>query len=166
MVIFPPLFLHLPALVSLAAPLILSAMLQQAAQITTFLFVGRLDSTAMGAYALGNMLCNVTGYTLVYGMCTGLDTLIAQAFGAKHFHLMGLHAQRAILIISLCMIPVLVIWFQTAYILQHGLLINEGVAVMAGRWARLTSLGLWPTIIFEIMRRFLQVSSLLIVKFD
>jgi MATE family multidrug resistance protein len=147
---------HSRSLLALSVPLIASALLQQAAQIITFLFIGRLDATAMAASTLGNMLCNVSGYTLIYGMCTALDTLTSQAFGAKRYRLVGLHAQRAIAIMTLCSIPVLVVWMNTSAILQIGLQIEEHVADEAGRWAYITAYGLWPTIMFEVLRRFLQ----------
>ena len=54
-------------------------------------------------------------------MCAALDTLIAQAYGAQAYALMGLHAQRAILILTLFSIPVGGIWLSTSFILQHGL---------------------------------------------
>ncbi len=44
-------------------------------------------------------------------MLNALDTLVAQAYGAKMYSLMGLHTQRAI--VTLFTIPVIIIWTYT-----------------------------------------------------
>jgi multidrug resistance protein, MATE family len=74
---------------------------------------------------------------------------------------MGLHAQRAILILTLASFPVALIWSQTDPILRHALAIDPAVAAAAGRWSTLAIAGLWPTVMFEVLRKFLQAQKLL-----
>lgn len=69
---------------------------------------------------------------------------------------MGLHAQRAILILTLFSIPVSIIWACTDTILRVVLFIDKETADLAGVWARYIVFGLWPTLMFQILRRFLQ----------
>jgi multidrug resistance protein, MATE family len=69
---------------------------------------------------------------------------------------MGLHAQRAALILTLFSIPVSIIWVYTDTILKVVLFIDEETANLAGEWARYIVFGLWPTLMFQIQRRFLQ----------
>ena len=64
-----------------------------------------------------------------------MDTLIGQAYGAGAYRLMGLHAQRAMLILTLAAVPVAVIWSLTEPILRSGLAIDPVVAASAGRWS-------------------------------
>jgi Na+-driven multidrug efflux pump len=52
------------------------------------------------------IISNITGYSLAFGMCSALDTLISQAYGAKRYELMGLQAQRAAVILTLFSIPI------------------------------------------------------------
>lgn len=103
------------------------------------------------------MFCAITGYSLASGMCTALDTLVSQAFGAKLYKTMGLHCQRAIAILSVAFIFIVIIWCQTEYILQHLMGIDPEVSKLAGVWAKVLALGLWPQIVGEfILSRFLQ----------
>ena len=101
-------------------------------------------------------MCNVTGFSLAFGLCSALDTLVSQAYGAKLYRLMGLHSQRAIVIISVSAIPVTFLWMQTGYILEHILMIEKDTASLAGYWSETIAIGLWPSLVFEILRKFLQ----------
>ncbi len=74
---------------------------------------------------------------------------------------MGLHAQRAILILSLFSIPVSIIWSYTDKILLYCFLIDKETANLAGIWARYIVFGLWPTLMFQILRRYLQAAGII-----
>ncbi len=50
------LWLHLPALIDLSAPMIANALLSDVQNMITLAFVGRIGAKYMGAYVLGNML--------------------------------------------------------------------------------------------------------------
>lgn len=52
------------------------------------------------------------GFSLAYGLCSALDTLISQAYGAKAYRLTGLYAQRAAVILTLSSIPVAALWWE------------------------------------------------------
>jgi MATE family multidrug resistance protein len=137
-------------------PIICTALIQVLTQLITLGYIGRLDSAEyMGAVTLGNMVCNVTGYSLIFGLSTALDTLISQAYGAKMYSLMGLHAQRAIVILSLFTIPVVVMWTYTGEFLYYVLSIEYDTSMLAGQWARYIRYGIWPALVFDILRKFL-----------
>jgi MATE family multidrug resistance protein len=74
---------------------------------------------------------------------------------------MGLHTQRAIVILSLAAIPVALIWSQTENFLRTALAIDATTAAHAGRWATISILGLWPSTMFEVLRKFLQAQKLI-----
>lgn len=144
-------------LTDLSLPMIINALIQEAQYTSTMIFVGRLGQAKyLGAATLGNMLCNITGYSLAFGLCSALDTLIAQAYGAKAYSLVGLHAQRAAVIMSLFAIPVAVIWWETEWIIHNCLGIDKEISYFAGQWARWILLGLWPTLMFSVLRKLLQ----------
>jgi len=139
-----------------AFPIIVTALIQVLTSITTLGYIGRLNSAEyMGAVTLGNMVCNVSGFSLSYGLSTALDTLISQAYGARMYSLMGLHAQRAIVILSLCTIPVVVIWTYTGEFLFYVLAIDSETSMLAGQWAKYIRYGIWPALVFDILRKFL-----------
>lgn len=148
---------HFRKLTDLSLPMIVNALIQEAQYTSTMIFVGRLgEAKYLGAATLGNMLCNITGYSLAFGLCSALDTLIAQAYGAKAYYLMGLHAQRAAIIMTLFSIPVAVVWWETDWIIYNLMGIDKEIARLAGYWARWILLGLWPTLMFQVLRKLLQ----------
>jgi hypothetical protein len=59
-------------------------------------------------------------------------------------------------ILSLFAIPVASVWAQTEWILREALGIDAEVAALAGQWAWLLMVGLWPSLMYEILKRFLQ----------
>ena len=107
------------------------------------------------------MVCNITGYSLAIGMCSALDTLVSQAYGAKAYRLMGLHCQRAMVILSIASILVTYIWFQTEFILHHILLIDLETSTLSGKWTKVLAIGLWPSLMFEVLRKFLQCQQII-----
>ena len=146
----------------------------------TLVDIGRFTFPQIGpryldAAALANMTANLTGFTLCFGtvpiinpflfltyfrqlsgMCTAIDTLSSQAFGARFFHKVGLFAQRGALLLSLFTIPVAYIWLQTPFFLSY-LGIDEETADLSGVYVRILILGMWPAFMAEVSRRYLQV---------
>jgi multidrug resistance protein, MATE family len=150
-------FANFKSLTALSVPMIMNTVIQQAQFTSTIIIVGRLgEAKYLGAATLGNMMCNITGYSLGFGLCSALDTLIAQAYGAKEYKLMGLHAQRAAVIMTFFSIPVAIIWCVTHLIVHYVLRIDMEIAVLSGVWARWIVLGLWPTLMFQVLKKLLQ----------
>lgn len=124
---------HVKLLAELSIPMILNALIQEVHGATTMIFVGALGSAeSLGAATLGNMMCNITGYAAAYGMCSALDTLISQAYGASAYELMGLHAQRAMVILTILSIPIAAVWLVTDALLIHILHIDRNTSLLAG----------------------------------
>ncbi|PRQ37517.1 putative multi antimicrobial extrusion protein [Rosa chinensis] len=58
-------------------------------------------------------------YVVVWiGMGSALDTFCGQSYGAKQYHMLGVHMQRAMLVILLACIPLATIWFNAGHILK------------------------------------------------
>ena len=122
---------------SLAWPSGLSMVLRMGTMQTTMIVVGHMGTEELAAVALGNMWVAMVGMTLVYGGFSGLDTLASQAYGAKNYAMVGLWTQRMVTIIC-CLCPLIFLnwWFLTAPIMEM-LGIDEDVARMAQRFARI-----------------------------
>eukprot|EP00607_Mallomonas_marina_P008797 CAMPEP_0182418716 /NCGR_PEP_ID=MMETSP1167-20130531/3085_1 /TAXON_ID=2988 /ORGANISM="Mallomonas Sp, Strain CCMP3275" /LENGTH=522 /DNA_ID=CAMNT_0024593049 /DNA_START=341 /DNA_END=1909 /DNA_ORIENTATION=+ len=103
----------------------------------------------------------MTGYSIAIGSCSALDSLVSQAYGAKAYKLMGLHCQRAMVILSIAVMIAISIWCQTEFILHTILGIEKDTAKLAGLWAKHYAIGLWPAVMFEILRKFLQCQQLI-----
>lgn len=51
-------------------------------------------------------------------MASALDTLCGQSYGAKQYHMLGIHMQRSMVVQLVISIPVSVIWANTGHILK------------------------------------------------
>jgi len=155
-------FSHLNELCKMSIPMFATAIIQEISFFVTMLFVGHVGEGVMniGAATLGNMMCNFSGYSIAYGMCAALDTLCSQAYGAKSYLLVGLYCQRAMLILSICCVIFGSVWWNTSFILNYVLGIDKDTAELAGLWSRIMIIGLWPAIMFEVLRKFLQCQQL------
>ena len=68
--------------------------------------------------ALGNSIMNITGYLVMFGMGSALDTLAAQAYGAQSYKKVGVYLQRGILIHALGLLVVLALWLNLESVLN------------------------------------------------
>jgi MATE family multidrug resistance protein len=101
------------------------------------------EKLSLAAFGLANVLCNITGHCLLWGMGAGLDTLASQAWGAKEYKAIGLYGQRALLILTLLVnLPVVGIWWNATPILI-ALHQDPAVASKVASFARIRIAGLF-----------------------
>jgi MATE family, multidrug and toxin extrusion protein len=62
-------------LAALAGPVMGAYVLQMSLGLCNILFVGHIGQLELAAAALGNMYLNVTGYSVVVGLLSAMDTL-------------------------------------------------------------------------------------------
>ena len=62
--------------------------------IVNVISVGHLSTTALAGSALGALTSNVTGYSIVLGFLSTLDTLLPAAWTSPQPNLVGLWSQR------------------------------------------------------------------------
>ncbi|GJN37135.1 hypothetical protein PR202_gb26060 [Eleusine coracana subsp. coracana] len=113
----------------LAGPLIAAWILQNLVQMISVMFVGHLGELALSSASIATSFAGVTGFSLLAGMASSLDTLCGQAFGAKQYYLLGIYKQRAIFVLTLVSIVVAIVWFYTGQIL---LLFGQDPEISAG----------------------------------
>lgn len=66
------------------------------------------------------MFVNVSAWSVSYGTTTALDTLCSQTWtGAKDKTLIGVHLQRAYLILGVLFVPISCIWWHAESIMLH-----------------------------------------------
>jgi hypothetical protein len=93
-------------------------------------------------------------------MSTALDSLCSQAYGARKYHLVGLYAQRAMCILTMCCLPVTIVWLQTEKLLL-AMGIDAVVSGYAQHYVYFLIIGMWPTFMFECIRRYLQAQHVM-----
>ncbi|XP_048443844.1 protein DETOXIFICATION 16-like [Pyrus x bretschneideri] len=101
----------------------------------------------------------VTGFSLLMGMSSALDTLSGQCYSAKQHRLMGIHMQRAMLVLSLVCIPLAIISANTKTIVI-ALGQNAAIAAEAGEFARFTIPSLFAYGLLRCLVRFLQTQNI------
>ena len=149
------------ALLRLSLSLMVQSLSGFGVGMSTFIWVGSLGPLLAGSMTLGNMYCNISGFSLIYGCATALDALCAQSFGAKQYRQLGLHTQRAILILTVLSIPVIFLWAYAETLLHNVLFIPKDIAHHSGRWSRTLSAGLWPLLTFVCLQKWMQARNII-----
>ncbi|KAL5715707.1 Protein DETOXIFICATION 54 [Ranunculus cassubicifolius] len=80
--------------------------------MVSVLFLGRLGSLELAGGALSIGFTNITGYSVLVGLASGLEPFCSQAYGSKNWELMSLSLQRTVVILLLASIPIGVLWIN------------------------------------------------------
>ncbi|KAK2635319.1 hypothetical protein Ddye_030111 [Dipteronia dyeriana] len=75
----------------LAGLLIAVSLLQYCLQVISIMFVGHLGELALSGASMASSFASVTGFSVLLGMGSALETLCGQAYGAKQYHMLGVH---------------------------------------------------------------------------
>ena len=92
------------------------------------------------------------------GMASALDTFCGQSYGAKQFHMLGIHMQRAMFVLSIVSIPLAVIWANTGEILKF-LGQDAEISAEAGKYAIFMIPSLFAYGLLQCLNRFLQTQN-------
>jgi MATE family multidrug resistance protein len=151
-------------LLALAGPLAAGFSFQMASQQLNAVFVGHLGATELGAATLGVMWTNITGFSVLWGGMTALDTLGSQAYGAENYRLVGVLAQRALFICAVVSLPVMLVWWHLTAPVLHAIGVEEPVVELAASFTRWYCLSLWPQIGCWTCLKFLSMQGMVKVN--
>jgi MATE family multidrug resistance protein len=143
----------------LAGPLICVSLLQFCLQLISIMFVGHHGELALAGASMATSFASVTGFSLLMGMACALDTFCGQSYGAKQYHMLGIHMQRAIIILTIVGIPLAVIWGNTGFILKS---LGQDIQISdeAGVYARYMIPSLFAYGLLQCQVRFLQTQNI------
>ncbi|KAJ0989133.1 hypothetical protein J5N97_007489 [Dioscorea zingiberensis] len=144
----------------LAGPLIAVSLLQYFLQVISLMFVGHLGELALSGASMATSFANVSGFSLLLGMGSALDTLCGQAYGAKQYHMLGIHIQRAMFVLLVVSIPLAFLWAFTSQILII-LGQNAEISAEAGLYARWLTPSLFAYGLLQCQVRFLQTQNII-----
>ncbi|XP_059639537.1 protein DETOXIFICATION 16-like [Cornus florida] len=142
----------------LAGPLICVSLLQFCLQLISVMFVGHLGELALSGASMATSFASVTGLTVLMGMASALDTFCGQSYGAKQYHMLGIHMQRAMFILLLVSIPLALIWANTGPILK-ALGQDPAISSEAGLYAKFMIPSLPAYGLLQCLVRFLQTQN-------
>lgn len=145
---------------STALPLMVSFLLQNSLSVALVFCAGRLGPGELSAVTLGSMALTVSGFAVVQGLSTSLDTLCAQAYGAGRLPLVGVYFQRCSCLILACFVPIAVFWMWGAPYVLAMLVPEPRLVELASLYLRYILLGVPGFVLFETGKRFLQAQGI------
>ncbi|GMN52146.1 hypothetical protein TIFTF001_021285 [Ficus carica] len=142
----------------LAGPLVCVNVLTYCLQVISVMFVGHLGELALAGASMATSFASVTGFSLLIGMGSALETFCGQSYGAKQYHMLGIHLQRATLVLLLVSIPLAFIWANAGQILVF-LGQDPEISAEAGSYARFMIPSIFAYAITQCHTRFLQTQN-------
>lgn len=143
----------------LAGPLVSVSVLLYSWQVISVMFVGHLGELPLSGASMATSFASVTGFSMLNGMGSALDTLCGQSYGAKQYHMLGVHMQRAMIVLLLSSIPIALVWAYTGYILT-ALGQDPDIAAEAGQYARFMIPSIFAYVMLQCHIRFLQTQNI------
>ncbi|GFY80672.1 MATE efflux family protein [Actinidia rufa] len=144
--------------VSLAGPIVSVNLLLYCLQVISVMFVGHLGELALSGASMATSFASVTGFSLLIGLGSTLDTFCGQSYGAKQYHMLGIHMQRAMLVLLLASIPLACIWANAGQILVF-LGQDHEISAEAGSYARFMIPTIFAYALLQCQVRFLQAQN-------
>lgn len=140
-------------------PVSLTFLLQYSLTVVSVFCVGHLGKHELSAVSLAAMIANITGYGLVQGIATSLDTVAAQAYGRKDHEMVGIYTQRCLAMMSMVLVPVFFIWCYSEHILLLFIPQVESCQ-FAGLYLKVLCLGIPGYVVFEVSKHYLQAQGI------
>eukprot|EP01018_Ginkgo_biloba_P018202 Gb_27110 [translate_table: standard] len=103
---------ELKELGSIAVPVAAMNCVVYVRAMVSVLCLGRLGGLELAGGALSIGFTNITGYSILFGLASGMDPVCSQAFGSKNWGLIGLSLQRTILILLTACLPISFLWLN------------------------------------------------------
>ncbi|KAL3694123.1 hypothetical protein R1sor_007774 [Riccia sorocarpa] len=120
---------------SLAAPVITVNLLLFATNCVSLMFLGHLGELSLASASIAMALATLSGYTVLMGMATALETLCRQAYDQKVYPLLGIYLQQGIWIFNcVALVLSMSIWWNMTPILKfmgQDPRISEGAGIYA-----------------------------------
>ncbi|RZB89295.1 Protein DETOXIFICATION 12 isoform C [Glycine soja] len=148
----------------IAGPMVAVVSSQYLLQVVSTMIVGHLGELYLSSAALAISLSGVTGFSLLMGMASGLETICGQAYGGQQYQRIGIQTYTAIFSLILVSIPVSLLWINMETILvfigQDPLISHE-----AGKFTIWLVPALFAYAILQPLVRYFQIQSLLLPMF-
>ncbi|GMN38681.1 hypothetical protein TIFTF001_007915 [Ficus carica] len=148
----------------IAGPLVAVMLSQYLLQVISMMMVGHLGKLSLSSTAISISLSGVTGFSLLVGMASALETICGQAYGAEQYHKVGIQTYTAIFSLFLVCLPISLIWIYMGKIL---VLIGQDPIISreAGRFIVWLLPALFAYATLQPLVRYFQTQSLIIPMF-
>ncbi|KAK7358168.1 hypothetical protein VNO77_00092 [Canavalia gladiata] len=143
----------------LAVPLFSVGILQYSLQTISVMFVGHLGTLPLSGVSIATSFASVTGFNLLMGLAAALDTFCGQSFGAGQYHMLGIHMQRSMLVVSVMSVFLAIIWANTEPIL-NAMHQDKAISKEAGSYACFMIPSLFAYGFLQCILKFLQTQNI------
>ncbi|KAJ7943068.1 Protein DETOXIFICATION [Quillaja saponaria] len=144
----------------IAGPMVAVVLSQYALQVISMMMVGHLGELALSSTAIAISLSGVTGFSVLLGMASALETLCGQAYGAQQYQKLGMQTYTAIFSLILVCLPLSLIWIYMGKILVF---IGQDPAISreAGKFTIWLVPALFAYATLQPLVRYFQMQSLI-----
>ncbi|KAL7605686.1 hypothetical protein Lser_V15G19803 [Lactuca serriola] len=144
----------------IALPMVVVTVSQNLLRVASMSMVGHLGELELAGTAVATSLTNVTGFSLLFGMSSALETLCGQAYGAKQYERVGTYTYGAIISLIFICFPISILWI---YIDRLLILLGQdpSISIEARKFSVWLIPSLFPYAILQSITRYLQSQSLI-----
>ena len=141
---------------ALAAPMSMSQITVSLVGIVSVYFAGRMGVVELGAAALTFSFINATSFSVAAGFCGALETFFSQSFGENpESKMYGTHAQRMVVLLLVASLPLGALFaYCEPIMLTAGQ--SPGVSHHVALFTQFALIGLIPSMLMEVVRRYFQ----------
>ncbi|KAL8463445.1 hypothetical protein ACS0TY_034193 [Phlomoides rotata] len=130
-------------------------------QVISLMMVGHLSELSLSSTAIAFSLSSVTGFSMLLGMASGLETISGQAFGAKQYEKVGTQTYTAIVSLVVVCIPLSVLWIYMGNVLKFTGQDPE-ISFEAGKFTMWLVPALFGYAVLQPLIRYFQMQSLIL----
>lgn len=148
-------------LLKYTVPLVITFLFQYSLTVASVFSVGRIGPKELAAVSLSSMTANISGYGVIQGVSTCLDTLCPQAYGRQDYNMVGVHFARCTYLLLLVFVPIAALWVFAAEPLLVAIVGGDRqMCVLAAGYLRVLVMGVPGYILFENAKHFLQAQGI------
>ena len=93
-----------------STPTILTMIFFQMVQLMNIFYVGQVSSDLLAGVGLGNMLLNVLVFAVTMGLNGTIESFVSWSYGQGDYMMCGTHLNRAKIIVTCVVIPVIILF--------------------------------------------------------
>ncbi|XP_019071047.2 protein DETOXIFICATION 53 [Solanum lycopersicum] len=100
----------------IACPVALTTLLLFSKNIISMLFLGHMGKTELAGGSLAIGFANVTGYSVMKGLCMGMEPICSQAYGAKRWSVLTQTYFKMFLLLLAVTVPITFLWLNVEHV--------------------------------------------------
>ncbi|KAH6757158.1 MATE efflux family protein, partial [Perilla frutescens var. hirtella] len=96
----------------IACPVAVTTLLYFSKTIISMLFLGHMEKSELAGGSLALGFANITGFSVMKGLCAGMDPICCQAFGARRWPLIAQTFIKTVVLLLIATVPMAVLWLN------------------------------------------------------